>query len=113
MSRKVTTIGDQLYSPEGSPDDFQRDLERDAENRASRRGFTRAQLDAAMKQLLAIGEAIREARRIPSGHLYAIVMGAMPIESYEKIVGILERAGAVRREGDELVSLLEPLAEAR
>ena len=73
---------------------------------------TKAQVIAALNLTRALEEAIREARRIPSGHLYAVVMGAMSMQSYEKAIDMLVRVGAVRREGNDLISLLESLEAA-
>lgn len=54
----------------------------------------------ALKQGLlitaALGEAIREAGEIPSGHLYAVVMGRMGLEMYETAIQMLVKGGLVR-----------------
>ena len=56
----------------------------------------------AVKCVALIAEAIREAREIPSGHLYAQVMGIMPLEVYSDIIAIVKRAGLVSESGHML-----------
>lgn len=51
---------------------------------------TKAEINAAMKVVAAIGLAIYEAKEIPSGHLYATVMGTVTLDQYEKIIGMLK-----------------------
>ena len=49
----------------------------------------------ALDKIRIIADAIREAKSIPSGHLYAIVMGAYSLEEYERIIQILVNAKLV------------------
>ncbi len=53
--------------------------------------------------LTAVSEAIREAGRIPSGTLYAVLMGKVNIAGYEKMIGILKGAGLVEERSHELI----------
>ena len=55
-------------------------------------GTTKEQLGGAVAVLGAMAEAIREAGSIPSGHLYALVMGRMGLHDYDVGIGILKRA---------------------
>lgn len=55
----------------------------------------RQQVDAALKQTMAVAEAIKELKEVPSGHLYARVMQFMTLHSYNSIIDILKRAGLV------------------
>jgi hypothetical protein len=48
--------------------------------------------------VLAVAEAIEGLGRVPSGHLYAQLMGHMSLETYEKIIGVLIGAKMVRKE---------------
>ena len=50
---------------------------------------------AAIQMVSALAEAIRSVERIPSGHLYAQVMGSMSLENYQQAIGFLKRAGLV------------------
>lgn len=62
------------------------------------------QVAGATAILIAIADTIRELKRIPSGHLYALLMPKMSYAQYEEGIGILERAGVVRKTpGHELV----------
>jgi hypothetical protein len=58
---------------------------------------------AALEIAFALSEAIRELGEVPSGHLYAHVMGKMDLELYEAAIGAIVRAGLVKRRGDVLV----------
>ena len=51
----------------------------------------------------AVGDAIRDLGRVPSGHLYARLMGHFTLEQYGAIIDVLKRAGLVREECHELI----------
>lgn len=53
---------------------------------------------AALEVVLAVGSAIKELGSVPSGHLYARLMGKLDLESYNKVIGILVKTGAVKNE---------------
>lgn len=61
-----------------------------------------AQVNAAVQIVVAVGQAIREAKSIPSGHLYAHLMGRMNLETYNKVIGVLKNTGAVKEENHVL-----------
>jgi hypothetical protein len=46
----------------------------------------------------AVAEAIKEAGSIPSGHLYAQLMGKMSLGSYEKMIDAMRRMGVIKIE---------------
>jgi hypothetical protein len=62
--------------------------------------------------MIAASRAIIEARRIPEGHLYAAMMNALDLQSFNRLVGILIEQGICKREGHELVALIELPANA-
>lgn len=64
---------------------------------------TAAQTKAAFQMVAAVAEAIREARRIPSGTLYAVLMGKTDLAGYEKMIGILKGAGLIEEKSNELI----------
>lgn len=64
---------------------------------------TKEQVSAAFQITAAVCEAIREAGRMPSGTLYAMCMGRMDIETYNKLVTTIKRTGLVEERGHELV----------
>jgi hypothetical protein len=68
---------------------------------------TTNELKAGFKALQALAEAIRELKKIPSGHLYARVMNYMDINAYEKAISLLCNSGVIRKNGDMLVWNLE------
>ena len=47
---------------------------------------TKEQIAASLMAVKAVAEAIRELKRVPSGTLYAQVMGVMDLATYERIV---------------------------
>lgn len=63
---------------------------------------------AAAGAALALAECIRDLGSVPSGHLYACVMGYMSLETYEALIGILVDAGKVRRHPSHLLEWVGP-----
>lgn len=53
---------------------------------------------AALAIVIAVGEAIKELGSVPSGHLYARLMGNMSLETYNKVIALLVKTGAVKDE---------------
>jgi hypothetical protein len=66
---------------------------------ASNRG---AQVAAALEAIYAVIDVIRETGPIPSGHLYATMMGAIDIHTYNAIIDIAIKSGRVRRDNHML-----------
>lgn len=60
-------------------------------------------MQAAVQIMKAVAEAIREAGSIPSGHLYAQLMGKMSLGSYEKMIDAMRRMGVIKVE-DHLIT---------
>ena len=56
---------------------------------------TKAQVSAARILTLAVAATICEAGKIPSGTLYATLVGKVDYEGYQKMLGILKRAGLI------------------
>jgi hypothetical protein len=54
--------------------------------------------EAAVAAIRALAEAIRTAREIPSGHLYAIVHGQMTLSGYQAAIGLLKEAKLVEEQ---------------
>ena len=73
---------------------------------------TTQQVEAGMRTVLAVGQAIREAGRIPSGHLYAALMGVLTLDTYNRVIGLLKKSGCVREEYHELI-WVEPATASR
>jgi hypothetical protein len=53
------------------------------------------QTKAALMVLAAVAETIRELGSVPSGHLYAQLMGRMDFQGYTKLIDTLKGAGLV------------------
>ena len=71
---------------------------------------TNQQVRAYMLTLKAIAETIRELKSVPSGHLYAQLMGKMSLEVYNGIISKLEGAGMVSRGEGHLLTWIGPKA---
>lgn len=54
-----------------------------------------ADIEAAVQIASAIAGAIKDLGEVPSGHLYARVMGHMSLQTYELILTMLQRAGLI------------------
>lgn len=61
------------------------------------------QITAAIEAISAIGRVIRDVKRIPSGHLYAQLMGVLSLEKYESAIGILKKGKLIAEEHNELI----------
>jgi hypothetical protein len=57
---------------------------------------TNKELVAGFQMVAAIAEAVREARQLTSGELYAMLIGSVTMEGYDKILGILKGAGLIK-----------------
>ena len=64
---------------------------------------TQAEVSAAVGVLVAVGEVIKAKGRVPSGELYAHMMGHMSLETYNKVIGLLTKVGAVKVENHEII----------
>jgi hypothetical protein len=63
---------------------------------------------AAVRVAHAIAESIRELGEIPSGHLYARLMGIMDLRQYEQFIDVLIDARLVEREPSHLLRWIGP-----
>lgn len=63
---------------------------------------TPAELKSTLALIYAVAEAIREAGPIPSGHLYARLMGMLTLVQYEKIISVLKGARVITEKGNLL-----------
>ena len=57
--------------------------------------MTKQELSNAFKILSAVAETIRELGSVPSGHLYANLMGQMGLEEYTSLIDTLKRTKLV------------------
>lgn len=58
--------------------------------------MTTDQRRAAIAVVQAIADCIRELGEVPSGHLYARLMGHMSLEQYNGVISTLKMAGLVK-----------------
>jgi hypothetical protein len=65
---------------------------------------------AAVRVAHAIAAAIRNLGEVPSGHLYARVMGVMDLRQYEQVIDLLIDARLVEREPSHLLRWIGPAA---
>lgn len=70
-----------------------------------RRVASSGEQTAAFKLAMVVSEAIRAAgtEGIPSGNVYALLCGAVPLQVYEGLVSNVIGAKLARRQGDLLV----------
>ncbi len=59
---------------------------------------TANEVTAAIRVAAAVGDAIRELKSVPSGHLYARLMGHMSLDTYNGCIKILKQAELVKEE---------------
>ena len=64
---------------------------------------TTENIQSALKVMVAAVEAIKDAGQIPSGHLYAAMMGTLSQSSYDAMLRQILRTGLVRQDGDVLI----------
>lgn len=57
-----------------------------------------AQRKQAVQIIGAIAEVIREVGEVPSGHLYARLMGKLDLAQYNVCIDVLKKAGLVKEE---------------
>ena len=67
-----------------------------------------AQAKAAAGVVLAVADCIRELCTVPSGHLYARLMGHLTIDDYQSVIATLARAGLVREHPSHLLEWIGP-----
>ena len=68
----------------------------------------REQAIAAIEMIVAVGDLIRSSKQIPSGELYALLMGKLNHDNYETIITTLVGAGVVRRENNHMLTWIGP-----
>ena len=66
------------------------------------------QISAALQIVHAVGEAIQELGSVPSGTLYARLMGRMRLDRHEQIIGLLKTAGLVEESPDHMLTWVGP-----
>lgn len=58
------------------------------------------QVGAMLDVIVAMADVVRKSPRgLPSGELYATVMGIMSLETYERVIALMVEAGAIERHG--------------
>ncbi len=73
--------------------------------------LTKEKAVAAVSALLALAETIRELGTVPSGTLYAQVMGCLTLEQYESAIRTLIRTGLVIEDQSHLLRWVGPQIE--
>lgn len=66
-------------------------------------------IQAQLNAVQAVATAIMELERVPSGHLYAQLCGAMDFRAYESLIALLKRTKLVTEENLELVWVVPKL----
>ena len=68
---------------------------------------TKDQVRATLQACMAVADAVKELKSVPSGVLYSQVMSVMDMATYNRIVEVLKGAGVVREES-HLLTWVEP-----
>jgi len=68
---------------------------------------------AVVRVAHAVAETIRELGQVPSGHLYARLMGVMELHQYEQVIGLLVDARLVDRDRNHLLRWIGPAANPK
>lgn len=63
---------------------------------------TAEQVTAGIRIAAVVGEAIKDLGSVPSGHLYAHLMGHMDLDTYNKCIAVLKQAEMVKEENNLL-----------
>ena len=66
--------------------------------------MTAAQKNAIIATMAAIYETIRDLGGVPSGHLYARLMGRMSLDTYNLMISTLKQQGLVSESGHYLTA---------
>ena len=64
--------------------------------------MTTEQAQKLIEFMGAIASLIKEVKTIPSGHLYAQLMGKMSLDQYQNMIATLQKAGLVSLKNDLL-----------
>ncbi len=64
---------------------------------------TAEQLKQGQQIIFAVAETIREAKEVPSGTIYAALVGRVSFEGYQKILQILTNAGLISIDRTHLI----------
>lgn len=59
---------------------------------------------AVAKVAVAIADTIKELGAVPSGHLYAQLMGRMSLETYTGIINILKNSALIREDYSHMLT---------
>lgn len=65
-------------------------------------------VERTIQMMRAMTETVQELGSIPSGHLYANVMGHMSLDQYDRIIGILVKAKLVTISGHHVITWIGP-----
>ena len=71
---------------------------------------TTSEAIAVVRIAHAVAETIRELGQVPSGHLYARLMGVMELHQYEQVIGLLVDARLIERGRSHLLRWIGPAA---
>ena len=74
---------------------------------------TTSEAIGAVRVAHAVAETIRELGQVPSGHLYARLMGVMELHQYEQVIGLLVDARLVERDRTHLLRWIGPAANPK
>jgi len=74
---------------------------------------TKDEIKAGLQTIMAVADSIRELGEVPSGTLYAVLMGKLSLEGFNKVLGILKNAGLVTETEGHLLRWTGPAKEVK
>ena len=72
---------------------------------------TKEQVVQAVQIAAAVGDLIKTVGSVPSGHLYALLMGKMDYQAYTSCISILVRAKLVRQDMHHVLTWIGETSE--
>lgn len=63
---------------------------------------------AAIEIVKALTAAIHDLKKVPSGHLYATVMGTLSLANYQGALGAIKRAGLIEISESHMITWVGP-----
>lgn len=71
-------------------------------------GITKDAVKAALVLVKVLADAVKEAGEIPSGALYAAVMSKIDLNTYNRVLDILQKAGVIEVKGNLVKWIVKP-----
>lgn len=74
---------------------------------------SKAELNAGLQLLVAVAETIREVKEVPSGTIYAALLGRLTYNGYMGLLASLKGAGLIEERPNHILRWIGPDLEVR